>query len=62
MPTYSVYVKYTIEDHVTIDAADEWEARDLAESDPQYDVITNGGYAAEWDAIEAYEVEVQDEN
>lgn len=60
MPTYSVYVKYTIEDHITVEADNDWEARDIAESDPQYDVITNGGYAAMWDAIEAYEVVLED--
>ena len=60
MSDYSVYVRYIIEDHITIEANSPEEAMEIAESDPQYDVISNGGYAAMWDSIEAFDVELQD--
>ena len=60
MPTYSVYVTYSIDDHITVEADNADEAMAIAESDPQYEVISNGGYAAMWDSISAYDCVLED--
>ena len=56
MPTYEVYVKYEIEDSITVEAEDEYEAMDIAGSEEALYVVSHsGGYSLPWDNFEAYE-------
>ena len=60
MPKYEVFVTYSIDDTIIVDAADAEEALDMVfESDDYHDLLPyseNRGVTISWDDVNVYDV------
>jgi len=63
MNRYTVYVQYTIEDSIEVEAEDEYEAEKVAlEERGLYAMSSQGGYSVSWDMEEVIDIILEEED
>ncbi len=62
MNRYSVYVRYVIEDSVTVEAEDEYEAEKVALEERSLYAMSTNGYSVSWDDEEVVDIILEEED